>query len=166
MELWKIPEEIETIKEFLVDPETGECLTEDEVKERIEALEIEQDKKLKWLAQLAQNEAADAETYKAYKQSFEKKQRAAEKRVESIKKYIGFVLGGEKWEADDKSVKVQFRRNKDVLKVDDLAAVPVDFFKTHRTESNLNKTAIKEAIAEGVAVSGCHLEETLSTIIK
>lgn len=166
MKAWEIPATIEIIKEQMVDPSTGECLTDEEVKELCDGLEVEFEEKIKYLCKLVQNEKDSAEIYKAHKDDFAKKQKSAENRAEAIKKYIAMVLNGNKWEADDKSVCVQFRTTKDVVKIDSVEDVPLEFFKTQLVEKNINKTAIKAMLKSGVNVPGAHLGETISTIIK
>ena len=166
MRAWEIPTAIELIADMMVDLETGECLSDDEVKKQVEELQMEFDKKVTYICKLIQNESDSAEMYKAHKDAFDKKQKASEKRVKSLKNYLAYCLKGEKWESEDKSVKVQFRTNKDTLKVDTLADIPEEYFKTPHYESNLNKTAIKEALAGGKKVAGVHLEDTISTIVK
>lgn len=145
-----------------VDTETGEVLDI----EKVEALNLEIDQKIENLCKWIKNLEADAEAYKQYKMAFADKQKAAENKAKSIKSYIQMYLDGKKWEASDKSVRVAYRTTKDKVTIDDITAIPAEWFKTPQTESNLNKTALKEAILEGHKIDGVHLEDSISMQIK
>lgn len=164
--LFEIPEQIELIGENLVDPETGEMLTEEEARAMIDSLEEEKDKKVEYLCKLIKNYKAEADALKTQKQSFDARQKAAERKAESIKNYLKFALKGEKWKAEDASVSISYRNTKDTVKIDDLDSIDEMYFKCPHTESNLSKTMIKEALKNGDKVVGAHLEDSVSIIIK
>lgn len=154
--------EIEACIENCCDIETGEILDV----EALEALKMEKEQKLQNLCKWVKNLESDAEQYKAQKQVFADKQRHAENKAKSIRSYVQNFLNGQKWEAADKSVKVGYRTTKDKVFIDDLDAVPEEYFKTPHTETNLNKTQLKEDIQNGVVVPGAHLEDSVSMSIK
>ena len=156
--LWELDEAIMQC----LDEETGEILDE----EKLNALNLEREQKLENLCKWVKNLEADAESYKAYKMEFAAKQKHAENKLNSIKSYIKAYLAGQKWEALDKSVKVAYRTTRDKVTIDDLDAIPKEWFKTPITEANLDKTHIKEAILNGEVISGVHLEDSVSMSIK
>ena len=75
------------------DQETGEILDSD----RLDQLEMERDTKIENIALYIKNLTADAEALKAEKQSFAERQKAAENKVESLKKYLATYLAGQKF---------------------------------------------------------------------
>ena len=166
LKLWEIPQAIENVEEFLVDVETGEILSQEEANVLIEQLEIEKDKKTEWIAKEILNLKAEAEALKTQKKAFEQRQKAAEKKAESLKNYLQFALSGEKWKAVDSSVAISYRTTKNCLKVSDLEKISEEWFKTPHTEINLNKTALKECLMNGGRIDGVELEDRISVIVK
>lgn len=164
--LFEIPEAIEMLEENLLDIETGEILSQDEANKMIAELQLEADKKTEWIAKEILNLKAEAEALKEQKKKFESRQRAAERKAESLKNYLKFALNGEKWKAEDSSVSVSYRASKNVVNVTDIDSIEDRFFKTPHTESNLNKTMLKEAILNGEQIWGAKLEDKTSVIIK
>lgn len=164
--LFEIDEQIEIIAEMLVDPETGEILSEQEAQELIDKYQMQKDKKIEYLCKLIKNYKAEADALKIQKQEFEKRQKAAEKKAESIKNYIRYVLNGEKWKAEDASVSVSYRTTKDIVKVDNIEVIPDDYFKKPHDETHLMKTVVKDMLSSGTEIAGVHLEDSVSVIIK
>ncbi|MBQ0112423.1 MAG: siphovirus Gp157 family protein [Bacteroidales bacterium] len=164
--LHEIPEAIEILSNMMCDPETGEILTEEQTNEQLAALEMEFDKKMEYLCKLAINEGAEAEMLKKHKLEIEKRQKAAENKVKRLKSYIKNALQNNKFKSADGLVSVSYRTTKDTVKIDDLAVIPLDYFKMQYTESNISKTAIKDAIKAGETIPGAHLEDSVSVIIK
>ena len=130
------------------------------------AAQMQKDKKIEYLCKLIKNYSAEADALKAQKQAFEKRQKAAENKAKSIKNYIRYILNGEKWKAEDASVSVTYRTTKDTVKIDDIEAIPDDYFRKPHDENHLMKTSIKEQLVNGSNVPGVHLEESVSVIIK
>ena len=94
--LFEIDEQIEIIADMLVDTETGEVLSEQEAKNLIDKYEMQKDRKIEYLCKLIKNYKAEADALKVQKLEFEKRQKTAENKANSIKNYIGYVLNGEK----------------------------------------------------------------------
>lgn len=166
MKLLDIPQAIDDAIDFMIDPETGEIKTEEETLAICEALEGERLEKIEWLAKRVINSAAELDALKEHKRTIDARIKARNAEIERLKRFIGIVLKGEKFKATDGTVSVSYRTTKDTVKIDNLDAIPAEFFKTPHTESNLAKTAIKEAIQSGAAVPGAHLEDSTSTIVK
>lgn len=165
--LWEIPQAIDDVAEYLVDPETGEMLTEEEARELLDKLEIEKDNKVEYLAKLVKNYTAEANALREQKKVFDARIKSAERRADSIKNYLKFALQGEKWKAEDASISVSYRNTKDVVKVISLDGVPDEWYKPYDyCEKNLDKTKIKKALKEGETIAGIELEDRQSVIIK
>ncbi len=146
--LYKIPYEMETC----IDQETGEVID----MEKLQALEMEFEAKALNIACWIKNLKAEAEAIKTEKQNLEKRQKAAENKAESLKRDLSDNLNGMKLK--DARVSITYRRSESVEVDDmlDLRTLPEDLVKV-RLEPD--KTAIKEAIKEGMEVKGCRIVE-------
>ena len=145
-------------KEILdcIDMETGEIIDE----EKLAVLNMEKDKKIENIGLWIKNLKADAEAYKSEKMAFAERQRIAENKVDSLKRYLEKVLNGSKFETE--KVKIGFRKSATVECVD-VTKVP-EIYLTY-SEPKLDKTAIKDAIKEGKQ-TGCILVEHQNVQIK
>lgn len=139
------------------DQETGEILDSD----RLDQLEMERDTKIENIALYIKNLTADAEALKAEKQSFAERQKAAENKVESLKKYLATYLAGQKFSTP--RVAISFRKTASV-NVTDMTAIPKEYLKF--AEPTADKNAIKAAIKAGTSVAGAELVEGKSMSIK
>lgn len=166
MKLLEIPAAIDAAIDFFVDPETGEIKSEEETLAICEALEGERLGKIDWLAKRVVNSAAELEALQDHKRTIDARIKAKKNEIERLKRFIGMALQGEKRTTEDGLVKISYRTTKDSVKLDDLEMIPIEFFKTPRTESNVSKTEIKEKIQAGEIVPGAHLEDKTSVIIK
>lgn len=167
MKLWEV--QLQLDKLFII-PETGEGVDEEtgEVfdEEYINALKLTKDEKLKNIGWVYKENDADIEAVTKEIRRLTAIKKTLTNRQDSLKKYVSSVLNGKKWEADDFSCKIGYRMSRDVVTVDDINLVPIEYFKTAQTESNLNKTAVKEAIKEGKEVAGIHLQDNNNIQIK
>lgn len=140
------------------DMETGEILDP----ERLDGLMMEREQKCENIALYIKNLQADALAYEAEKNAFAEREKAAKGKVEQLKKYLAYALGGEKFSTS--KCAVSFRRSEKV-DITDKSLIPVEFFKTSITYEP-DKTAIKKAIKDGQEVGGCQLIESLNPQIK
>ena len=158
MNLYEIEQEILSC----VDMETGEIVDLN----KLDALTMERDRKIENLALWVKNLEADANAYKAEKDSFAQKQKVAENKAKSIKEYLSKFLDGTNYKST--KVNVSFRKS-----------VSVDVFSLHTLmeydncdkylkykEPEVDKTAIKNAIKDGGNVPGCILVEKQNIQIK
>lgn len=140
-----------------IDTETGEILDAD----KLNALQIEREEKLENVALWIKNLKSDAEALKAEKQAFADRQKAAENKAESLKKWLTEALAGEKFKTT--RVAVSFRKTKSV-QVEDIFALDNSFVKY--AEPTADKVAIKKAIEAGEEVAGATLVENVSISVK
>lgn len=154
--LYDLVREIEDF-EFEIDEETGEILNAND----LDNLELEKNEKIEQLCLWFKNLKSDASAYKAEKDSFAKKQKAAENKAESIKNYIAYILAGENFKTD--RVTVSYRRSEQV-ECPDMSLVDDDYLRFKEPE--LDKTKIKKALKDGVKVGGCMLVERQNMQIK
>lgn len=146
--LWEIDALILTT---CIDTETGEIIDENLLNE----LQLERDTKIENIAKWIKNLEADSKAYKEQKDIFAQKQKSAESKMDSLKRYLSAYLDGNQFEAKDKSIKCTFRKSESVniLSLDELR----DEYKVEKIEVSADKKAIKEAIKNGLVVAGAEL---------
>ena len=146
-----------------VDEDTGELLNGD----LLDRLNMDRDAKIESICLYIKNLDAEATAIKSEKQSLDERQKQKERKRDSLKKYLESALAGEKFETA--KCKVSYRKSQSVVVGDEFsvwAAIhkPELIRTTIKTEPD--KTAIKDAIKNGVAVVGAELIETQSMSIK
>lgn len=140
-----------------IDQESGEIIDG----EKLDALQIERDEKLENVALWIKDLKAEAEALKAEKQAFAERQKAAENKAESLKKWLSDALAGEKFKTT--KVAVSFRKTQSV-QVPDILELDEKFVKF--AEPTADKAAIKAAIKAGEEVKGAMLIDSVSLSVK
>lgn len=149
--LYEINNELVDAFARAIDPETGEIINEQALEE-LEKLQMAFDCKVENVALYIKNLTADAEAYKKEKMAFAERQQQAEKKVESLKKYLSKALAGEKFTTE--RVAVSFRKSESV-NVLDMSKLDDDYLKYKDPE--VDKTKVKKALKAGVALQGVEL---------
>ena len=145
-----------------VDLETGEIIDIDKLNE----LELEREKKLENVACWIKDLKAEAEALKNQKQALAERQKVAENKAESLKKWLAYALQGEKFKTT--KCAISFRKSEAVEVTDEglnNLMKEHDELLTYKAPEP-NKTAIKQAIKDGLNVAGVQLVQNVSTIIK
>lgn len=162
MTLYELVEQIRILSEQeWADPDTGEILDE-EIANALNALTLERDIKVENIGLWIKDLLAEAEAIKEEKRKLEIRQRQKERTAESLKRYLDFVLAGQKFSSP--RVAISFRnvaQGKTVI--DDPTQIPIGYQKI-MTEPI--KSLIAKAIKSGVAVPGAHLEDSHSVIVR
>lgn len=142
-----------------IDQETGEVIDID----RLNALEMERDKKISNVACWIKDLKAEAEAIKAEKQALDKRQKAAENKAESLKEWLSGILQGEKFK--DSRCSISYRRSERVDFADsfDLDSLP-DSMKKVTIEPK--KTEIKNYLLTGATIEGVELVESSNIQIR
>ena len=153
MRLYEIDNEILNC----VDIETGEIFDE----ERFETLSLERDAKVENICLWIKNLKAEAEALKAEKEVFAARQKAAENRMESLKRYISGYLEGTTFESA--KVKVSFRKSESV-EIMEGAVIPDEYLRFKEPE--VNKTELKKALKAGLSIEGAYIVESQNIQIK
>lgn len=158
MKLYEIEQEILAC----VDLETGEIIDP----EKLEALELERDRKIEGIALWVKNLDAEAKAYKEEKDSFAQKQKVAENKAKSLKEFLSHYLDGTAFKST--KVNVSFRNSKavDVFSMDELMNYDDCDSYLKYAEPTPDKTAIKNAINSGVKIPGCRIVENSNIQIK
>ena len=146
-----------------IDLETGEIIDT----ERLDALNMERDAKIENVVCWIKDLKAEAEAIKAEKQKLAERQKVAENKAESLKKWLAYALDGKKFSTA--KCAVSFRNTESVeITPEGLEALMKehDELLTYKAPEP-NKTAIKNAIKnDGLNVAGVQLVQNVSTIIK
>lgn len=149
---------------YEINKQILECISEDgEVLDEdcLTALSMERDEKIESVALWVKDLKAEAAAYKAEKEAFAARQKAAESKVESLTKWLSDALQGQKFKTT--KCDVSFRKSQRVV-IDDMKQIPDVYWKY--AEPTADKTAIKEALKEGAAIAGAHIEESTNISVK
>lgn len=158
--LYEINAQIEQAWNAAVDPETGEIISE-EAAQAVEQLTMAREDKIENLALYYKNLTAEAKALKNEKLALEARQSAAEKKAESIKKYLASSMNGEKYKSE--KVAISWRKSESVS-VDENAFLPDDYMTFKEPVPNL--TAIKKALKAGEKIDGATLTSSNNIQIK
>lgn len=142
-----------------IDEETGEIIDLD----RLNALEMERDKKISNVACWIKDLKAEAEAIKAEKQALDKRQKAAENKAESLKQWLLFALNGEKFK--DARCSISYRKSEKVVFDDGFcfSSLPAQFKKV---TVEPKKTEIKDYLKTGATIEGVELVESSNIQIR
>ena len=145
-----------------IDLETGEIIDID----RLNDLQLERDTKIENVACWIKELKAEAEAIKAEKQTLAERQRVAENKAESLKKWLAYALDGQKFKTSKCSI--SYRKSEAVEVTEEGLNNLIkehDELLTYKAPEP-NKTAIKQALKDGLSVQGVQLVQNTSTIIK
>ena len=140
-----------------IDLETGEIIDT----AALDRLEMERDTKVENIALWIKNLNADAAALKAEKQALDARQKAAENKAESLKKYLAAALNGSKFTTP--KVAITWRRSESV-EVTDISKLDDDYLKY--SDPTPDKTKIKAALKLGIELEGATLTEKQNMQIK
>lgn len=141
-----------------IDQETGEMIDP----ERLENLYMERNQKIENVALWIKNLESDVLALKAEKEAFAARQKAAENKVDGLKKWLAAALQGDKFSTA--KCAISFRKSEQV-DIRDESLLPKEFLKETITYKP-DRMAIKEAIKAGQEISGCLLIENLNPQIR
>ena len=146
-----------------VDLETGEIIDT----EQLDKLQMERDTKLENVACWIKDLKAEAEALKNEKQALAERQRVAENKANSLKKYLAYALDGKKFSTAKCAVSFRTTESVEVTTegIENIMRDGKDDLLTYKTPEP-NKTAIKQALKDGLSVAGVQLVQNISTIIK
>lgn len=165
MNLFDIDNRLITLVEENFDPETGEILEGDELRQRIDEVNMSLNDKISNIACYIKNLKSDADALKAEKDKLAKRQKSAENQAEWLKCYLDSYLQSvinpdelPKFKYKDEKCVVGYRKSESVS-ITDLNAIPSEYIKPHElSESDVNKTAIKDAIKkDGKHIDGAEI---------
>lgn len=138
------------------DMETGEILDT----AQLDQLQLELDEKMEGIGCWIKNLEAEAAAYKAEKDAFAAREKAAKNKAISLKRYLADFLRGCPFET--LRVKISFRKSES-LEVSESAAVPEEYLK-HTVEVNV--ADLKKAVKSGLVLDGVQLVQKQNIQIK
>lgn len=152
MNLYAINDLITQAFESAVDLETGEIVNA-EAYEALDSLQMAFDQKAEGILLWIKNLTAEAEALKKEKLAFAERQSAAERKAESLKKYISGVLCGNKFQTE--KVSVTWRKSEAVEYAGNVYDLPEELLKYKEPE--INKTELKKRLKAGEVINGAEL---------
>lgn len=173
MNLFDIDEKLYNLIENGFDVETGEAYqTQEELDKAIDECGIELEKKIENIGCFIKNLEADAKALKEEEVNLKHRREVAEKKIESLKKYLnGYLMAvypndtdRAKWKFKTAKVVMGFRKSTTV-EVPDIDKLDKNFLRV-KTEVSADKTAIKDAIKNGKIVDGAFLQDNVNLSIK
>lgn len=158
--LFEINKAIMDAWDACIDPETGEI---DESKyAEMEALQMEFDSKIENLACWAKNLISDAAQLKAEAATLADRAKAAEKKADSLKRYIAAALHGAKFETARCAINW---RKSTAIAIAEGAQIPAKYVRT-KIIAEPDKALLKAALAAGEEIDGCTLETRNNMTLK
>ena len=149
-----------------VDQETGEIFDP----EQLDALQIEREQKLEGVALWIKDLKAEAEAVKAEADKLNARKKAIDNKVEGLKTWLMYALGGEKLKTPRCNV-YQTHSQKVVIDdekamIDMLMSSPFGEKFLRMKEPEIDKNALKDSLKQGYEYEFAHLEETESIVIR
>ena len=149
-----------------LDMETGEIIDI----EKLNALQMERDRKLEGVALWIKDMKAEAAAVKEEADKLTARKKALENKMESLKAWLLIALEGGKLKTPRCNV---YQTHSTRVNVPDEAGL-INFLQTHDDpekflrfrEPELRKDEIKKALKDGAVIPGAVLEETESVVIK
>ena len=140
-----------------VDIESGEVFDE----AKFEELSLTRDAKIENICLWIKNLKAEAEALKAEKDAFAQRQKAAENKMENLKRYISGYLEGTPFKSA--KVNVSFRKSES-LDIAEGAVIPEEYLKYK--EPDIDKVGLKTAVKRGLCIEGVSIVENSNIQIK
>jgi len=149
-----------------VDLETGEILDT----EKLDALQIERETKLEGVALWVKDLKAEAAAVKEEADKLTARKKALDNKIEGLKNWLLYALGGEKLKTPRCSVYQTHSQRVSVTDEEQLMgyinSLPAPEMFLRYKDPELNKDEIKKAMKDGIVIPGAALEETESVVIK
>lgn len=150
MNLYGINSQIMEAFEAAVDMETGEIINE-AAYEALNGLQMEREEKIEGILLWIKNLSADAEALKKEKQAFADRQ-AAERKAESLKRYVSDALAGEKFQTE--RVAVTWMKSEAAEFTGNIALLPPPCI---RVKPEVNLAELKQKLKGGEIIPGARL---------
>ena len=149
-----------------IDDETGEILDV----EKMDALQMERERKLEGVALWVKDLKAEAAAVKEEADKLKAREKSLNNKIDGLKNWLMYALNGEKLKTP--RCNVYYTRNQRLAVADEEKLIgflktlekPEQFLKF--SEPELRRDEIKKAIKDGYEVPGAALEQTESVVIK
>ena len=170
--IYPLDQQIENLMYSFVDEETGEMkCSEEEMQEAIAQLEMDFDKKILALRNSyletdlnAKRVASEAKVLRDEAASVQKRANALTNRAERIKRFVAFLLQGEKFDKD--GAKISYRKSEECVLDSDFTEWAISN-APELLKWEPRKTDVKEALKSGLYEDiPAHIEERRNIQIK
>lgn len=171
MKLYEIHAEIQRLADQIdFDPETGEILMDaDTIFEQIDALKMERQSILEYLAKLVLNIRAEAEALKDEEARLKHRRLSLDLKENRLMKVLDRECAGQKTNLGVATF--SYRQNSHVEVSD--AAKAIRWLKQHKhtecvriPEPEISKTEVKKLIKSGTEIPGCAIKQDYSCLLK
>lgn len=148
-----------------IDTETGEIIDA----EKLNKLMMEKEVKIENVALWVKNLLSDADAFKAEKDAFAEREKAARNKAENLKQWLSMALDGQKFSTS--KVQISFRNSESVEIEDEKKFVDWawdnerDDLLTYK-DPTPNKTAIKQLLKSGKTLNGVSIVKNQNIQIK
>ncbi len=148
-----------------IDTETGEIIDA----EKLNKLMMEKEVKIENVALWVKNLLSDADAFKAEKDAFAEREKAARNKAENLKQWLSMTLDGQKFSTS--KVQISFRNSESVEIEDEKKFVDWawdnerDDLLTYK-DPTPNKTAIKQLLKSGKTLNGVSIVKNQNIQIK
>lgn len=148
-----------------IDTETGEIIDA----EKLNELMIEKEVKIENVTLWVKNLLSDADAFKAEKDAFAEREKAARNKAENLKQWLSMALDGQKFSTS--KVQISFRNSESVEIEDEKKFVDWawdnerDDLLTYK-DPTPNKTAIKQLLKSGKTLNGVSIVKNQNIQIK
>lgn len=160
MNLYEISNAIVEAYNSAIDAETGEIIDEAALA-ALDALEMARDEKVENIACWIKDINAEAAAIKTEKQALAARQAAAERKAESLKRYVQNALAGETFKSA--KVAISYRKSESV-QIAEGAMLPEKYLTY--VEPTPNKVELKKALKAGEIIEGATLVTNSNMQIK
>lgn len=150
--------EINSELENCINYETGEVDYE-----KMKELQMEKGKKIESIALWIKDLNAESEAIKNEMRSLSERAEQKEKKAISLKKYLSYILAGQKFETP--KVDISYRKSISVNVVDESIITDERFIRVKESRT-IDKLALKEALKSGEQIQGAELVESQNIQIK
>ena len=152
MNLYEIDNRIAEAFEAAVDQDTGEII-DDQAYEALNGLQMDREQKIEGILLWIKDLNAHADDIKKEKDTLAQRQKAAENKAESLKRYVASVLSGEKFSTS--RVAVSWRKSESVEYTGDIDDLPRNCIR--QKDPEINKTALKRLLLDGYSIPGARM---------
>lgn len=148
------------------DAETGEILDA----EKLDALEMERERKLEGVTLWVKDLSAEAAAVKEEADKLTARKRALDNKITALKSWLLIALDGQKLKTprcnvyQTHSQRLSVADEEELVKFLETLEEPEQFLRFREPE--LRKDEIKKALKDGTIIPGASLEETESVVIK
>lgn len=167
MKIYPISQMVEDLLAAYTDEETGEITaTEEELAERMDALNIDFDQRIRDLRNEYINVMSEAAAIKNEKMRLAERQRIAEKKADWLKRYIAYLTQGEFYQKDD--VRISYRKSEETVIEDGFISWALTYYPglLDYKDPEPNKGRIKEILKKGKQLNFAHINTKNNIIIK